>query len=198
MLRRISNPGGTPSISANVSVLLPVSYGFSMNVPHLGNTGGAAGNLDGLDERLLAAHIRNGRLWTSQNVAVDNTGNASGTDTRTAVRWYELQNLATGQTPGVVQSGTLFQSSPGNTTDQRNYWMGTVMVSGQGHAAFGFSAAGVNEFVNAGTAGRLKNDARHCEHRCLHRDRFRLQPARCRQQSDYPLGRLPPAPASTR
>src|SRR5260370_34119619 len=37
--------------------------------------------------------------------------------------------------------------------------MGTVMVSGQGHAALGFSVAGANEHANAGTVGRLTNDA---------------------------------------
>jgi len=36
--------------------------------------------------------------------------------------------------------------------------MGTIMVSGQGHAAMGFSVAGADDRANAGTAGRLKND----------------------------------------
>jgi hypothetical protein len=158
ILRRISNPGGTPAISGNIAITIPLNGG-TIHVPHLGNTGGAAGNLDGLDYRLLAAHIRNGRLWTSQNIAIDNTGSPSGTDTRMGMRWYELQGIATGQTPGVVQSGTLFAPSASNTTTNRCYWMGAIMVSGQGHAAMGFSVAGANERANAGTAGRLKNDA---------------------------------------
>src|SRR5262249_18005292 len=58
----------------------------------------------------------------------------------------------------VNQSGTVFQSSPSNTSDQRSYWMGTMMVSGQGHVAMGFSVAGANEYANAGTVGRLAND----------------------------------------
>ncbi|MDB6026036.1 MAG: hypothetical protein JWM68_2259, partial [Verrucomicrobiales bacterium] len=156
-LIRVINPGGTPSIST-ASISLPVINGATMNVPHLGNTGGTAGNVDGLDYRLLAAHIRNGKLWTTANLAVDNTGSPSGTDTRMGVRWYQLQNLATGQTPSVAQSGTVFQPSASNTTDQRSYWMGSVMVSGQGHAAMGFSVAGVNERINAGYCGRLATD----------------------------------------
>ncbi|MBI3851720.1 MAG: hypothetical protein HY298_15810 [Verrucomicrobia bacterium] len=156
-LRRVSDPGGTPLISDNIDITIPLN-GATINVPHLGNTGGTAGYLDGLDYRLLAAHFRNGRLWTSENIAVDNTGASSGTDTRMAVRWYELQGIATGQTPSLLQSGTVFQPSAGNTTDQRNYWMGTVMVSGQGHAAMGFSLAGANERINAGTVGRLAGD----------------------------------------
>jgi len=156
-LRRVSNPGGTPTISSTVSIPITGSGG-TIDVPHLGNTGGAAGNLDGLDFRLLAAHIRNGHLWTAQNMAVDNTGSPSGTDTRMGVRWYELGGIATGQTPAVVQFGTLFQPSASNTSDQRCFWMGSIMVSGQGHAVLGFSVAGANEFANAGWTGRLAGD----------------------------------------
>lgn len=160
-LRRISNPGGTPSISGNITITIPLN-GSTITVPHLGNTGGSNGNLDGLDYRLLAAHFRNGRLWTTENVAVDNTGAPSTVNasvTRMGVRWYELNGIPTGQTPAVVQSGTVYQPSASNTTDQRSYWMGTIMVSGQGHAALGFSVAGANERINAGTVGRLANDA---------------------------------------
>jgi len=157
-LRRISNPGGTPSISSDVTITIPLN-GATLNVPHLGNTAGANGYLDGGDYRLLAAHLRNGHLWTSANIAVDNTGSPSGTDTRMGVRWYDLNGIASGQTPSVVQSGTVFQPSASNTNDQRCYWMGTIMVSGQGHAAMGFSVAGANEHANAGTVGRLSGDA---------------------------------------
>jgi hypothetical protein len=160
-LRRISNPGGTPSISGNITITIPLN-GSTITVPHLGNTGGTSGNLDGLDYRLMGAHFRNGSLWTTENIAVDNTGAASTVNpsvTRMGVRWYQLNGIPTGQTPGIVQSGTVYQPSASNTTDQRSYWMGSVMVSGQGHAAMGFSVAGANERINAGTVGRLANDA---------------------------------------
>ena len=156
-LRRISDPGGTPAISGNSTITIAATAD-PIKVPHLGNTGGSSGNLDGLDNRLLAAHVRNGRLWTTQNIGVNNNGSSSGTITRNGVRWYELQGIASGQSPSVFQSGTLFQPSSGNSTDQRHYWMGTIMVSGQGHAAMGFSVAGANEYINAGTAGRLASD----------------------------------------
>jgi hypothetical protein len=156
-LRRISNPGGTPAISSDIPITIPLN-GATITVPHLGNTAGTAGNLDGADYRLMCAQLRNGSLWTCSNIAVDNTGSPSGTDTRMGVRWYELTGIASGLTPSVVQSGTLYQPSAANTTDQRHYWMGSVMVSGQGHAALGFSVAGANEYINAGTVGRLAND----------------------------------------
>ncbi|HUR37607.1 MAG TPA: Ig-like domain-containing protein [Terriglobales bacterium] len=159
MLRRVSNPGGTPSISANISIATPLPTQYPLLVDHLGKTGSpTAHKLDGLDDRLLAAHIRNGRLWTAHSIGVDNTGNALGTRTRNAVRWYELSGIASPGTPAFVQAGTIFTSNGTNDTAQLNYWMPSVMVSGQGHAALGFSTAGTNERINAGYAGRLLSD----------------------------------------
>ncbi|MEI7898643.1 MAG: hypothetical protein WCK89_00195 [bacterium] len=64
MIRRVSTPGGTPTISGNLSVTVPPTE-YPITVPHLGNARGVSGYLDALDDRLLAAHIRNGRLWTA-------------------------------------------------------------------------------------------------------------------------------------
>jgi hypothetical protein len=153
MVRRISTPGGTPSISGNIAITVP-STSFPVLVPHLGNTGGTNGELDSLDDRLFAAHIRNGRLWTAHNIGTNQNGVASGSPSRVAVRWYQLQDL--GGTPGIVQSGTIFDSA---ATDPLFYWIPSVIVSGQGHAAFGFSVAGVNAFADAATTGMLAGGA---------------------------------------
>lgn len=158
MLRRVSSPGGTPSISDNIPITVP-STAEPLTVPHLGNSGGPQGQLDALDDRLFAAHLRNGRLWTAHNLGVDNTGVAPGSaTTRDGARWYELAVPVGSGTPTVVQSGTVFASSGTNFGDQRYYWIPSVMVSGQGHAALGFSTAGTGEYANAGTVGRLATD----------------------------------------
>src|SRR5262249_38199899 len=107
---------------------------------------------DGLDDRLYAAHLRNGRLWTAQNIGANTSGVASAVS-RNGVRWYELQTLST--TPAVVQSGTLFDTA---ATNPRFYWIPSFTVSGQGHAAMGCSIAGNNERINAFTTGRLVGD----------------------------------------
>jgi hypothetical protein len=156
VVRRVTDPAGTPTLSANALITVPTTA-FPLTVRHQGNTGGTNGQLDGLDDRLFAAHIRNGKLWTAQSIGVDNTGSAAGTRTRNGSRWYELTGLNT-PTPSIVQSGTLFTTSASNTVDERNYWIPTVMVSGQGHMALGASIAGTNEFANAVTAGRLAGD----------------------------------------
>jgi hypothetical protein len=155
-IRRVANPdSGTPTISGNLLVTVPATSS-PHTVPHLGNTGGANGQLDAVDDRLFVATIRNGRLWTAHNIYVDNTGNAAGTQTRNGCRWYELQNL--NATPGLVQSGTVVDPTLPNDTSRRNYWIPSIMVSGQGHVAMGFSVAGANERINAGTVGRLAGD----------------------------------------
>ncbi|MGB5035601.1 MAG: hypothetical protein WBQ66_03285, partial [Blastocatellia bacterium] len=155
MLRRVSTPAGTPTISSNISITVSATS-FPITVRHLLNTT-TAGRLDGLDDRLFAAHIRNGRLWTAHNIGVNNTG-TTATPSRDGSRWYELQNIASPGTPAVVQSGTVFAATGANDVDQLNYWIPSIMVSGQGHAAMAFSRAGTGVAVNAYTVGRLSTD----------------------------------------
>jgi hypothetical protein len=149
VLRRVASPGGTPSISSNVPITVP-STAFPLAAPQTGSSK----TLDALDDRLFATHLRNGRLWTAHNIGVNSSGVASS-PTRTAVRWYELTGIPTGQTPAIVQSGTIFDGAASNP---RFFLIPSVMVSGQGHAAFGFSTSGGSEHPNAATVGRLDGD----------------------------------------
>jgi IPT/TIG domain len=150
VLRRVATPGGTPSISSNILITVP-STAFPLAAPQTGSTK----TLDALDDRLFAATLRNGTLWTAHNIGVNSTGVASS-PTRTAVRWYELTGIPTGQTPSIVQSGTIFDGAASNP---RFFFIPSVMVSGQGHAAFGFTTSGASEHPNAATVGRLVGDA---------------------------------------
>ena len=151
VMRRVSNPGGAPTISGNISIAVNTTT-FPEPVPHLGMIG--MRRLDALDDRLYAACVRNGRLWTAHNIEVNSSGVASTTGGRDGTRWYELQNL-TG-VPTVVQSGTIFDAAASNPI---SYWIPTVMVSGQGHASFIYSSAGNNNRINVSTSGRLTGDA---------------------------------------
>lgn len=153
VMRRISDPGGTPAISANIAVTVNATA-LPINV----NASGTFAPIDSLDDRLFAAHIRNGRLWTAHNIAVDATGVASPSRDRDAARWYELSVPVGSGTPTVVESGTIFDSAA-TASSARWYWIPSVVVSGQGHAAFGFSTAGPSFRINAATTGRLATDA---------------------------------------
>jgi IPT/TIG domain len=146
VLRRVADPGGTPSVSSNILITVPTTA-FPLAAPQTGS----AKTLDALDDRLFAATFRDGTLWTAHNIGVNSSGVGSS-PTRTAVRWYELTGIRTGQTPSIVQSGTIFD---GAASQPRFFSIPSVMVSGQGHAAFGFSTSGASEHPNAATVGRL-------------------------------------------
>jgi hypothetical protein len=158
IFRRISNPGGTPVSSADILITVSATS-FPITVDHLGDTGGTNGNLDPLDDRLFSAHIRGGRLWTSHNMAVAATGVASNSNAqrRNGVRWYELTVPPTTGTPTVTQSGTIFDAAA-TVALARQFWIPTVGISGQGHAAFGYSTAGTPFRADAATNGRLRGD----------------------------------------
>ncbi|MEO6252070.1 MAG: hypothetical protein ABIO79_02085, partial [Ferruginibacter sp.] len=156
MIRRVSTPAAVPTISANISLTVPTTT-FPLTVPHLGNTGGINGQLDALDDRLYAAMMRNGRLWTAHNISVNNlgVGTGSGIIRRNGVRWYELQNLS--GTPALTQSGTIFDPNA-TAANARWYSIPSIMISGQGHAIVSMSSGGV-ERANASAATRFSGDA---------------------------------------
>jgi len=158
IMRRIATPGATPTISADILITVS-STSFPITVDHLGDTGGTNGNLDALDDRLYSAHIRGGRLWTAHNMAVTAAGVASNSNAarRDGVRWYELIVPPTTGTPTVNQSGTIFDTAA-TLAAARQYWIPTVGISGQGHAAIGFSTAGTPFRADAATNGRLRTD----------------------------------------
>jgi uncharacterized repeat protein (TIGR01451 family)/fimbrial isopeptide formation D2 family protein len=156
MFRRVSNPGSaTPTISANISVVVPTTTS-SNPVTHLGNTGGNNGRLDALDDRIYAAMIRNGHLWTAHNFRVSAAGVANtAAAARNASRWYEFQNLGT--TPTLVQSGTVYDNAA-TLAAARQHWIPSIAVTGQGHAVLGFSVAGTPIGATPGFASRLAGD----------------------------------------
>ncbi|MDT7690282.1 MAG: hypothetical protein QOE46_3041, partial [Acidobacteriota bacterium] len=178
ILRRVSSPGGTPTISGDILIPVANTY-FPVPVDHLGNAnvadldldGFADGTLDSLDDRLYAAHIRNGRLWTAHNIAVDAAGvrsvwndGTSNTVARNGVRWYELNGIRSTDNGGsgvgvpvVAQFGTIFDPAAQRAT-ARQYWIPSVAVSGQGHVAIGYSTAGTTSRIDAATSGRLRTD----------------------------------------
>jgi hypothetical protein len=152
---QILNPGSiNPTLSGPTTVLIPAENGSLGGVLSLNNVVSTDPTrpLDDLDDRLFAAVIRNGHLWTAHNVAVDVTGNANGAPpTRDAVRWYDVNAT----TLTLNQSGTVFDSA---ASAFQNYWMGTLMVSGQGHVAMGLNRANPTTDVVAGAVGRLAGD----------------------------------------
>ena len=161
-IRRVSTPGGVPTVSANIGVTVatttfPLGGATGIGVPYQGLLSGRT--LDDLDDRLFQAQITRdnvtgvSRLWTSHNIEVNTTGVADAAGNRNGSRWYEVQNLTA--TPTIIQSGTLFDSAAANPN---SFWLPSVAVSGQGHMALGASSAGLARFPSLYAAGRLRTD----------------------------------------
>ena len=73
-VRRVSNPGGTPTLSGNLAISVPTTY-FPLDVPAQGSTNA----LDALDDRLFEAMIARRpdgalSLWTAHNIRVNSSG----------------------------------------------------------------------------------------------------------------------------
>ena len=159
-MNRVANPGGTPTLSANIPITIPTTA-EPRPVPHPGNTGGYWGRLDALDTRLFHAVMRGQQLWTSHNVGVNNAGVSSGvytSDTRVGSRWYQINVPVSSGAPSITQSGTVFTASASNDSLQKNYFIPSISVSGQGHAVMSVCSAGQNDFINAAAVGRLASD----------------------------------------
>ena len=155
VLRRVSSPGGTPTLSGNINISVAPTA-LPIPVRHNGNTGGAMGYLSAVDDRLASVYMKGSSAWVAHTIGVTDAGSASGTTTRDGVRWYEIGSLDA--TPVVVQSGTLYDASAPGTFDARNYFNASIATSQLGRTVIGFSAAGTNEFVNAGAVDRLAAD----------------------------------------
>ena len=157
IIRRVTNLATTPTLGSELVVAVPQGLVFAgLSV----DTADSTFNIDALEWRMLAAHLRNGHLWTSNTQFVNAAGAVTkiASGSRAAVRFYDID--VTNPSPSLVQTGTIYDSAASNPF---NYWMGTVMVSGQGHAALGFSrtsgASGAANWPAAATVGRLAGDA---------------------------------------
>jgi hypothetical protein len=156
-VRRISDPGGTPSISPNLTVTVPQTF-VPTSTPFAVPAQGTIGGLDALDDRLFEATISrdpngNVTLWTAHNLLVNSTGASSASGNRAGDRWYQLGNLDT--TPSLVQSGTLFDTAAPNP---RQFWIPSIVMNGQGHASINASAAGTTHHAEVASSGRLFTD----------------------------------------
>jgi hypothetical protein len=151
---RVTDPGGTPSISSPLMVTIPATA-LPLPVPALGTTGG----IDALDDRFFEATIAKGpdgtdSLWTAHNILVNSSGVGSGSGDRDAARWYQLGDLGSNP-PTLVQSGTLFDTAASNP---RFFWIPSIAMNGQGHASLNASAAGNGRRAEIAGSGRLASD----------------------------------------
>jgi len=153
-VRRVSNPGGTPTISGDLTISVPPTY-FPLSVPAFGSVN----NLDAIDDRLMEAMIARDpatgtlHLWTAHNLRVNSSGVASSSGDRDGLRWYEIGSLS--GTPALVQSGTVFDSA----VNSAFYWIPSIAANGEGQAVIASSIAGATRFAGIAAAQRFPGDA---------------------------------------
>jgi len=162
-LRRISDPGGTPTLSGNLPLTVP-----PVAPPILQPASGSSVSLDAGDDRLGPASLHRNKLtgattlWTSQSSEVDAACAAAAGGGRNGARWYEITGSAPssadplGGTPVLVQTGTL--CDPSDSAPPKGYTFPSVAASGQGHMALGSTVAATNLFAGVAAAGRLRID----------------------------------------
>jgi len=144
----ISDPGGVPTRTSG-SLNVPLT-----SAPLNQIAAGSTNDLDGADDRLLNVQMMKNKttgvstIWTAHNISVNSSGVASAPD-RNAVRWYELN--VPGPSLSLKQSGTWYDNA---SVSPRGYWMGSIAMSGQGHAVAGASAAGAEARANVVASGR--------------------------------------------
>ncbi len=154
-IRRVSDPGGTPTLSGNLGLTVP-----STTDPILQPAFGSSPGLDTIDDRLFAAAIHENKitgastLTTAHHIQVNASCVGSGTGGRNGARWYQIGSLESA--PSLVQSGTLCDPS---TANPRGYTFPSVAQTGQGHLALGSTFAAANLFAGASASGRLRGDA---------------------------------------
>lgn len=154
VVRRVTDPGGAPSLSDNLYVYVDPTV-FPMHIPALGSLKRLSATDDRLTEARISKNYINGTftLWTAHAIQVNASGVASNGGGRTAVRWYQIGNL--NDVPGRFQSGTIFDPGANPTS----FWMPSVALTGQGHLAIGMSSAKPTTFAGISGAGRLRLDA---------------------------------------
>ena len=160
-IRRVSNPGGTPTLSSNIPLATITSTNMSAQ-----QASGSTTNVDPSDSRLFMAAIHKNKLtgvsslWTALSVETTTAcvGSGTGGTRRIGARWHEIGNLTA--TPSVTQSGTLCTTATGanSLNSQRGFLYPSVVETGQGHVALAASFASASEFVGVASAGRLRTD----------------------------------------
>ncbi len=152
---RVTNPGGTPTLSGTLTLSVPTTQ-FPLTVPALGSTISIETTDDRLFDAMIARDPASGqpRLWTAHNIEVNSSGVGSDTGGRDGARWYEIGGLA--GTPSLVQSGTLFDPA---ASDPDYFFFPTIAASGQGHAVLGSSIAGASRFAGVALAQRFSGES---------------------------------------
>ena len=136
-------------------------YGLNLGAISAPQAGGTVEiDLSGVGSRVMMATIRNGFLWTCQQVGLDGTdGDFNGDHTgstvdRSAAQWLKLQINASGESLAHNAHGRMFDDCSANPY---YYYFPSLMVNSVGDMIAGFSASKETEYIGAFFSWRLAN-----------------------------------------
>ena len=153
-LRRVTDPGGTPSLSPDIPIAVPTTTQADPVVFRGSMRPISSGGIALLGAELFQNRITGERsLWTAHMTGVDASGVATSGSDRAASRWYEIVGLST--TPALRQSGTVFDPKP---TRPRSFIFPSVAMSGQGTAVLGATSGGRDNRAEVSVTARLSGD----------------------------------------
>lgn len=125
------------------------------------------GSLEPCDDRLAdTSHINKKQIYTGHAITVDQNGTATTTDSRSGIRWYQLdvtddptgQGLGTETAttiPALVQAGTLFDPAP---SDPLYYTFPAIMSNSQGDISICGTVSSINTSPSAFFVGKSGKD----------------------------------------
>jgi hypothetical protein len=150
-MRRVSNPGGAPTISGPLPISLGATpYGMDWKLPHLGYDQPLA---DFAAPALTTATVHKDETTGQDSLTTALVGNFFGGTLHTMAHWFRIGGLTT--SPGIVEYGLVADPA---CCSPDSFLNPTVAMSGQGHVAIGATTAAVDEFLNAVTTGRYSSD----------------------------------------
>ena len=139
-LNRIKGAVGAEQFEFVANSIVPQTWFFGNPAA---NQLGTGSQLDTIDERIINAVYRNGRVWCTHGVEP-----ISGPP-RASVHWCEI-DAASG---GVIQSGLIDDPSGANFS-----WIPSIAVNQNGDAAVGFARSSGSQYAGAYYAFRLAAD----------------------------------------
>lgn len=149
---RVNNPGGSPTFDGPIYIDVPLTDG-----PAIDPIAPSGAAIDSSDGRLIAAHIRDGVLYTSHAVGTNQAGGAvidsGGVPDRIGVAWYAINTA--GSALGLKDRGLIYDNAP---ISPKSYMYPAGMTNGLGDFAIGFSTVSNTTAIAAAVIAREATD----------------------------------------
>jgi uncharacterized repeat protein (TIGR01451 family) len=146
-LTSISGNTLTPSVSS--AVIIPMGFSWHSNIGSNGSVflipqSGSSTDIEPNDHRMLSCIYRNGFIWGAHTVFLP-----SGTPTRSAISWFQLN------TSGAIQQANRLDSG---TSAGPHYSFPSLSVNKENDMLLGYSRGSASQFMSANYAFRFGTD----------------------------------------